>query len=159
MIILSEVAQKLQSILNNGITINGVSYTNPTDYEYQVQTEGYHLDNIVGETKNFIPVFISSMGGSFNPVAGLKQSNVVIPITFYFPVRFKEDMYALNSFLVDVFVGQSISYGTISGYAISNLSVAQFGELDSMDVLREFETWVSNKYQRQLEVMEAYLSM
>lgn len=158
MIILSEVATKLNNILN-GSDSETSTLTNPTDFLYEVQTEGYHLDHIMGEDKNFIPVFISSMGGSYNPVAQLKQSNVVIPIVFYFPVRFKEQFFALNDFLVDVFVGKTLNFGTISGKSICNISVAQFGELDSMDVLREFETWVANKYQRRLEVMETYLSM
>ena len=151
MIIFSEVAQKLETILND--------VSNPTDFLYQVETEGFHLDHIMSERQNFIPVFISSMGGSYNPVAGLKQSNAVVNITFYFPVRFKEQMYALNGYLVNTFVGQSINYGTLTGTAISNISVAQFGELDSFDVLKEFAKWVANKYQRRLEVMETYLSM
>lgn len=158
MIILSEVATKLENILNGNDTETS-SYTNPTNFLFQVETEGYHLDHIMSYDRNFIPVFISSMGGSYNPVANLKQSNVVIPITFYFPVRFKEQFFALNDFLVDVFVGKTLNFGTISGRSICNISVAQFGELDSMDVLKEFATWVANKYQRQIEVMEAYLSM
>lgn len=158
MIILSEVAKKLNDILNNKDSETS-GFTNPTDFLYEVQTEGYHLDHIMGEEKNFIPVFISSMGGTYNPVPQLKQSNAVITIVFYFPVRFKNEMFALNDYLVDCFVGKFLTYGTISGKSISNLSVAQFGELDSLDVLREFETWVANKYQRQLEVMETYLSM
>lgn len=158
MIILSEVATKIQNILN-GSDSETSTLTNPTDFLYEVQTEGYHLDHIMSEDRNFIPVFISSMGGSYNPVAQLKQSNVVIPIVFYFPVRFKENFFALNDFLVDVFVGKTLNFGTVSGRAICNISVAQFGELDSLDVLKEFQTWVANKYQRRLEVMETYLSM
>lgn len=158
MIILSEVAIKLENILN-GTDSETSSITNPTDFLYQVETEGYHLDHIMSVDRNFIPVFISSMGGTYNPVANLKQSNVVIPITFYFPVRFKESFFALNDFLVNVFVGKSLDFGTISGRSICNISVAQFGELDSLDVLKEFQTWVANKYQRQIEILEAYLSM
>ena len=160
MILLNEVAIKLENILN-GTDSETTTLTNPTNFLFQVETEGYHLDHIMNEEKgrNFIPVFISSMGGSYNPVANLKQSNVVIPIVFYFPVRFKESFFALNDFLVDVFVGKSLNYGTHSGRAISNISVAQFGELDSLDVLKEFQTWVSNKYQRHVEILEAYLSM
>ena len=158
MIILSEVAQKIQNILN-GSDSETSTLTNPTDFLYEVQTEGYHLDHIIGENRNFIPVFISSMGGSYNPVPQLKQSNVVIPIVFYFPVRFKESFFALNDFLVDVFVGKQLDFGTVSGRAICNISVAQFGELDSMDVLKEFQSWVANKYQRRIDVMETYLSM
>lgn len=155
MIVLTEVATKLQNILNS---LEG--FQNPTDYEFVVATEGFHIDSIanVKEGRNFIPVFVSSMGGQFNPVPDLKQANYSIPIVFYYPVRFKDDFYLLNDFLADVFVGRKLYYGQISGHAISNISVAQYGEIQNLD-FREFNQWVGNIYKKTIEKMENYMTM
>ena len=158
MILLTEVAKKLENILNGSDT--EFTQTNPTPYFFKVQTEGYHIDNIIvpKEFKNFIPVFVSSMGGQFNPVKDLKQSSSSVQIVFYYPVRFKEDFYALGDFLVDAFVGTSLTYGSVSGKAISNLSVATFGEITDLD-FKQFEEWVNTTYGLPLEKMEPYMSM
>lgn len=158
MILLTEVAKKLEDILNGSDT--EFTQANPTPYFFKVQTDGYHIDNIIvpKEFKNFIPVFVSSMGGQFNPVKDLKQSSSSVQITFYFPVRFKEDFYALGDFLVDAFVGNSLNYGSVSGKAISNLSVATFGEITDLD-FKQFEEWVNATYRLPLEKMEPYMSM
>lgn len=166
MIILSEVAKKLEAILNgvdeevNSSNATVVVTSNPTPYYFKVETEGLHLDHIVEpkENSNFIPVFISSMGGQFNPVKGLKQGTYSLPISFYFPVRFKDDFFALGEFLVDAFVGTILNYGPISGRAVSNISAPQFGEIQDLD-LKQFKAWTEEKYQMPVEVMEPYLSM
>ena len=152
MIVLSEVASTLQTLLN-GIT--GLS-----QYQFVVTTEGHHLDKVYDATslKNFIPVYVSSMGGQYNPVPDLKQATYTIPVTLYFPVRFKNDFFLLNDYLVSLFVGVSRSYGTLSGNAISNISVAQYGELQQLD-LKEFKNWVNQTYQTPIEVMEMWMSM
>ena len=167
MIILSEVATKLEQILN--------SNDSPLkdNYYFRVETEGFHIDHIMGpqeieqgenneisaiKQRNFIPVFISSMGGQFNPVKGLKQGSYVIPIVFYYPVRFKDDFFAFGDFLVDTFVGTILNYGAVSGKAVSNISVPQFGEIQDLD-FKEFKEWVSDKYTMAIEKMEPYISM
>ena len=152
MIILSEVATKLEELLNGS--------GNPTDLYFEVETEGFHIDHIKKDDNNgnFIPVFISSMGGQFNPVKGLKQGTYSLPIVFYFPVSFKEDFFVLGDFLVDTFVGASINYGTISGKAISNISVPIFGEIESLD-FDQFKNWVDAKYTKPINKREAYMSM
>ena len=158
MIILSEVAQKLEKILNGQDT--EVTATNPTPFDFQVETEGFHIDHIekADKTGNFIPVFISSLGGQFNPVKGLKQGSYSLPIIFYFPVRFKNEFFALGDFLVDAFVGTTLNYGTISGKAVSNISVPQFGEIQDLD-LGQFGKWVETVYKKPIEIMEPYLTM
>ena len=95
MVILSEVAQKLEKILNGVDT--EVTDSNPIAHRYKVEAQGFHIDHILDKDTgtNFIPVFVSSMGGQFNPVAGLKQGTYTIPISFYFPVRFKDDFFKL----------------------------------------------------------------
>lgn len=152
MIYLTEIQEKLNDILNGD--------GNPTDFLYRVETVGFHLDHVYDNEskKNFIPVFISPLGGSVNPVPGLKQVNLNVPLTFYFPVRFKEDMFALYGWLVEVFTGQILEYGEEKKKALSNVSVPTYGEIQNMD-FGEFKKWVSDTYQMPLEVMEPYLSM
>jgi len=155
MIVLTEVARKLQNILNS---LEG--FQNPTEYEFVVATEGFHIDSIanVKKGRNFIPVFISSMGGQFNPVPELKQANYSIPIVFYYPVRFKDDFYLLAEFLASVFVGRRLYYGDISGSAISNISAPQYGELQNLD-FKQFNEWLGNVYKKTIEKMEDYMTM
>ena len=158
------VAEKINRILNGvDSEIIALGFQNPTDFDFNVQATGFHLDHIKNEKKgvNFIPVFISSMGGTRNPVPDLKQANYTIPITFYFPVRFKDKLFLLDDFLADCFVGRRLNYGTDEApvRCVSNISVPQFGEIQELDVLKEFASWTEKLYQRQLEVMEPYISM
>lgn len=163
MIRLDEVAIKIQNILNgtDPEVIQKVGGVNPpTGFQFVVRTEGFYLNEIADMKtgKNFIPVFISSMGGNFNPVPDLMQANYVIPITFYFPVRFKEDAFKLNEYLARIFVGRQLNYGANSGIAISNISVAQYGEIVDLD-LKQFAEWVQTNYREKVEVMEPFIQM
>lgn len=150
MISILDVANKLQELLDAASDFN--------QYQFEVKTTGFHINNISDKNtgKNFIPVFVSAMGGQNNPVPDLKQSELNIPITFYFPVRFKEDFFLLNDYLVNVFVGKFLTFG--SEEARCNISIPQFGEIVDLD-LTEFKKWVDSFYQRKIEVMEPYLSM
>ena len=152
MIYLNEVANKISDLLN--------SEDNPADFVYDVQCVGFHLDRIYKkrEGKNSLMVFVSSMGGSFNPVYGLGEATASIPVTIYFPVRFKESIFALDAYLHSVFVGASLDIGGNTGKVVSNLSVAQYGEIQDLD-LREFKDWAESTYKRTLEVMEPYMSL
>lgn len=163
MIILNKVAEKLQNILNGTDTEVGTNGTvvqidNPTDYQFVVATQGFHLDKIYDKDtgRNFIPVFISSMGGAYNPVPNLKQATYTIPITIYFPVRFKEDFFALSDYFASIFVGQKLTYG--GEKAISNISVSQYGEIQEMD-LDQFREWVEEKYRRAINIHEPFMTM
>ena len=161
MIRLDEVAKKIQSILNgDDPEVIALGLTMPTGFQFVAETEGYHLDSIADmqEGKNFVPVFVSSMGGQFNPVPELLQANYTIPITFYFPVSFKNDMFKMNEYLARVFVGRQLNYGPNSGIALSNISVAQFGEIVDLD-LKQFAEWVRTTYKKPIDVFEPYLQM
>lgn len=161
MILLNEVAKKLENILNGSDSeVVALGLQPPTGFYFKVATEGFHIDKVfdMEEGKNFIPVFISSMGGNFNPVPDLMQANYVIPIAIYFPVRFKTELYRLNEYLARVFVGRQLNYGSESGTALSNISVAQFGEIIESD-LEEFKEWEETTYKMPIEVMEPLLQM
>lgn len=159
MITILEISQKLQSILN-GTASEVISLTRPSDFQFVVATEGLHLDKIADRQsgKNLIPVFISQGGGEYDAVPNLNKSAFSLPITFYFPVRFKNDFYALNEFLSKALVGKVMNWGTSSGYCLSTISVAAFGEIQGLD-LKEFKTWVENLYQEEVDVREYYMSM
>ena len=157
MIILTDVANYLQSVLNS--TSNPI--LNDTITDFVVATEGFHIDSIAHEKNsysgnNFIPVFVGSMGGQFNPVPELKQAIYTIPVTFYYPVRFKDLFFQLGEYLIDTFVGQKLTIN--SNKVISNISVPQYGELQDID-FNEFTEWVNGIYRRKIDVMEVYMSM
>ena len=152
MIVLDEIALKLSELLNDPL------YGNPADFNFMVETAGVHLDTIRKEDKNFIPVFISSFGGTFNPVPHLKELTATVQVTLYFPVRFKEEFYALNDFLAENLVGTYLNWGSNSGKCVSNISLPTFGEIQNLD-LNEFKQWVSSVYRKEISITEPYMSM
>lgn len=157
MIVLTEVAKKLEEILNgtdNDAQIDGEAVL------FKVATEGFHLDTIADteKGKNFIPVFISLDGGQINPVPNLKQAQYNIRVQIFYPVKYKDIFYYLNDYLFDKFVGKTINYGTLSGTALSNISVARYGEIQALDLTR-FAQWVSSTYQKTIDTCQEYMSM
>lgn len=160
-----DITKKLSHILN-GIDseINNQSTGIVPDYrrafQYVVETPGFHLDYISDSYngENFIPVYVNSAGGQYNPVPDLEQGNLVVPIVFYFPVRFKEQMFALKDYLVKVFVGRELTYGS-GEKAVSNISPEQYGEIVQGLDLMQFKEWVGNIYKRDIEITESWITM
>lgn len=152
MIYLDEVCEKLQEILN--------SNDNPIDFLYAVEAVGFHQDSIYDNAtnRNMIRVYVSTFGGEFNPVPDLGQANYSIPITFYFPVRFKESFFALDAYLHDYFVGRMRDFGEKTGRCACNLSISNYGEIQDQDLMK-FKVWADSVYKKPVEVMEAYMSM
>lgn len=152
MIYLDEVCERLQEILN--------SEDNPIDFSYAVEAVGFHADSIYENAtgKNLIRVYVSTFGGEFNPVPDLGQANYSIPITFYFPVRFKESFFALDAYLHSYFVGKMREFGTKTGRCACNLSIASYGEIQDMDY-QAFKKWADTIYRKPIEIMEPYMSM
>lgn len=146
MIYLTQVCERLSEILN--------STDNPVSYTYAVESVGYHWDRVYKDKKNIIRVFVSSMGGAFNPVFGLGEANYTIPIIFYFPVRFKEDFFLLDKYLHSVLVGASFGVDN----SVSNLSVSQFGEIQNLD-MKEFSSWSERTFQVPTDITEEYMTM
>ena len=159
MILLNDISKKIQAVLDGTDTEipNGVS--KPTDLDFVVKTAGFHLDNIYNKKawKNFIPVFVTSLGGQFNPVPQLKEKTQSVGITFWFPVRFKNEIDVLCNYMADVFVGTYLTYyGTHK--CVSNLSVPQIGEIQDLD-LQQFASWTEKVYQQVIDVTQPYLSV
>lgn len=157
MIILTDVAAKLQELLN--------SEDCPTDFQFVVKSQGYHLDSIADKTKgiNKIPVFLEMVGGEYNPVPNLKEANFTYGVNIWFPIRFKETFYALNEYLESVFVGKKLTFGTKT--ALCNISVAEYGEIVGVH-LDQFEDWVEGTYEgavhlfkNEHDISEKYMNM
>lgn len=152
MVLLTEIAETLKTLLN--------SATGFEQYLFECETQGFHIDHVYDKTtgKNFIPVFISTMGGEHNPIPNLKESTYSIPVVLYFPVRFKEDFFMLNDFIETTFIGKQINYGTYTGTCLSNISVTTYGEIQELD-FKQFKEWVGNTYKMPIEVMEMWMTM
>lgn len=155
MITLEDICKKLDRVLNG--TDPEISAISPTtnNYFFKVYSEGLYLSNVDDKIrkKNFIPVIVGALGGEHNPVPNLAESSYNVQITLYFPVRFKTDMYALENYLETVFVGKTLTYNFQK--ALSNISIAQFGEIQGLDfkaIERDFD-------EKPLTVMEAYWCM
>lgn len=159
MIYLPEVAETLEKILN-GVDTQVSGLTNPTGFEFKVWTAGFHIDtNYDKETKkNFIPVFVDSDGGGFDAVKDIKRQTIAVNVVMYYPVRFKNDFFAITSYLVDCFVAQQLNYGTLSGKCLSNIGGVRYGEIQGLDLVN-FSKWVNENYQKTIAKMENYMSL
>ncbi len=144
--------EEIVTLISN--VLNDVANNPVNDFYYDVKSTGFHADTamIQKQGRNIIRVFVAQMGGSYNPVQGLGESTWAIPITFYFPVRFKEQFFNLDEYLHNYFVGRNLDG------KIANLSVASYGEIQNLD-FKEFKNWADNLYKTPIEVMEQYLSM
>jgi len=159
MIYLPEVSETLEKILN-GVDHQIAGLSSPTGFEFKVWTAGFHLDNNYDKDtkKNFIPVYVDSDGGGFDPVKDIKRQTIAVNVVMYYPVRFKNDFFAITSYLVDYFVGQQLNYGTLSGKCLSNIGAIRYGEIQGLD-LANFQKWVNENYPRPVEKMEYYMSL
>ena len=159
MILLNDISKKIQAVLNGTDAEIPSGVSKPTDLDFVIKTAGFHLDSIYDKKtwKNFIPVFVTSLGGQFNPVPQLREKTQSVGITFYFPVRFKDEIDVLCNYMADVFVGTYLTYyGTHK--CVSNLSVPQIGEIQDLD-LQQFASWTEKVYQQAIDVTQPYLSV
>ena len=158
MLQLDKVAKKLEAMFN-GTDSEISSLTRPVDYQFVVETTGFYIDHIIDKNatpkQNFIPVFVSTVGGDYDPVPNIDRSSTNIAVRFYFPVRLKDDFFAFQSYLVELFVGKVRDYG--GQKALSNISVAQFGEIQELD-FNQFKDWIQQTYKDlPMEINEPYL--
>lgn len=157
MINLNEVANKVSEILN--------SVDNPLRIDNQrvifdVATEGYRVDSIAKreEGKNAIPVFIALAGGENQPIPNLTQQSKSINIAIYYPIIYKDIFIDLEDYLDSVVVGKILNFGNLTGECLCNLGVAQFGEIQNLD-LEAFKKFVANKYEKTIEISVNWHSM
>ena len=162
MINLEEIARKLDKILNG--TDSDIPNVLPSpvtnEYFFMVFSEGLYLSSIAdmrnGERKNFIPVIVGAYGGENNPVEGLGEQDRNVLIQILFPVRFKENMYELENYLFQCFVGRMITVGNQK--CVCNTSPAQYNELQDFS-FSEFNKWVETTYKMPLDKTETYMAM
>lgn len=159
MLNLEIIRDKLNKLFN-GIEVEGNTISPINEhYFFNVASQGYELKHIydMKSGKNFIPVFISSMGGEINPIPNLKEVDLNIEVLVYFPVRFKNDFYiTFTDFLLETFVGKIISFS--GEEALCNISVPQYSEIDTFAV-KQFQNFVENIYKRPIEINEQWMSM
>ena len=154
MIVITELAQYLTDLLNE--TAN-----RPTDLYFKIATQGFHLDSIVDKedyNRNIIPCFLSQREGEYDPIPDLNKSTISYDLTFYFPVRFKDQFYALGNFLAEQLVGKQVDIGEVSGTCLTTIDPARFGEIETMD-LTQFKKWVEDIYQEEINVSENFMTM
>ena len=173
MITINQIATELENILNqtSGNVPEGVKP--PFDGLFAVRTEGYVLDHVHDfETgKNFFPVFLGAMTGDFNPIPDLEQIDMEVPVSIYFPVRFKDKMLEMQEFLNKVFVGRAIGFnqdedGKYGQYAVCNISMAELGEITTLDVdqfgnsiLKGLNQFIQEQYKMPVSSSEPWICL
>lgn len=172
MITIKDIAYELEGILNGTSANVPEGVTRPFDGLFSVRTEGYHLDNVTDyqEGKNFFPVFIGEPTGDFNPISGLEQMDMEVPVSIYFPVRFKSKMLDMQKFITDVFIGRAIGFGAVDGkysqYGFCNVSIAELGEITDMDVdqfgnsiLKGLNEFIEEQYKMPVHTSEPWIAL
>ena len=158
MIIINEVAIKLQNILNGKDSEVAISSL-PSDFSFQIAIDGFHLDHIKGDNhKNFIPCFLSQLGGEFDPVPDIQKQALNYNLTLYYPVRFKNTFYEIANYLATALVGKVMTWGDVSGRCLSTIDPATFGEIAPQD-LAQYSSWVNATYGKAQSVSENYMTM
>lgn len=145
MILLNEIATKLENILN-GVD-SQITATRPNNYNFRVKTFGDMMDSIADNTlkENVIPVFLNQMSGEFEPIPVIESATYQVPITIYIPANQKENFYAWCNFLATAFVGTILNYGTNSGSCLSNIDAPTFTALDTNN-FKQFKEWIASVY-------------
>lgn len=172
MITIKDIALELEDILNGTSTNVPKTATRPFEGVFAVRTEGYHLDNVTDYQtgKNFFPVFIGEPTGEFNPISGLEQMDMEIPVSLYFPVRFKDKMLEMQKYLADVFIGRAIGFNAVDGkfsqYGVCNISIPELGEITDMDVdqfgnsiLKGLNEFIEEQYKMPVHTSEPWICL
>lgn len=155
--IITDIAEKLQELLND--------VSCPGDFHFVVKSQGFSLDTIANKNTgvNTIPVFVSVLSGENNPVPNLKQKNRNYEINIYFPVRFKEDFFAIEDYLDTCFIAKRVQFG--NEIALCNTSIAEYGEITGIQA-EQFAEWVNDAYsgtvrvfKKEEDINEPYMSM
>lgn len=151
---ITDLATWFEDLLNNGENV-------PSDLYFKVAIDGFHLDNVLdkSEGKNFIPVFLRQTGGKYEPIEGIPKYDASFEFTFYFPVRFREQFYAINNWLAKQLVGQTHAIDEYKENSLLfTMDVATFGEINTID-LTQFKEWVETTYQKPMNVSENFMTM
>lgn len=172
MITINQIATELENILNQTSPNVPKEAKPPFNGLFAVRTEGYVLDNVHDyETgRNFFPVFLGQVTGDFNPIPDLEQIDMEVPVSIYFPVRFKDKMLEMQEFLNKVFVGRAIGFdqkdGKYQQYAVANISMAELGEITDLDldqfgnsILKGLNQFISEQYKMPVSSSEPWICL
>ncbi len=173
MITINQIAIELENILNGTSGNIPEGATMPFDGLFGVRTEGFVLDHVhdYEAGRNFFPVFLGSLGGDYNPIPDLEQIDMNVPVSIYFPVRFKDRMLEMQDFLNKVFVGRAIGFnqgedGKYGQYAVCNISIAELGEITDLDVdqygnsiLKGLNEFIAEQYRMPVKTNEPWICL
>ena len=153
---INDLATIIEDTLNEDISI-------PYEYDlwFKVRTYASFLDDrtlVNGNNKyNFIPCYIDSPSGSFQPLSNAIISSYQYALKMYFPIEEKEKIFEiLTERLSEQFVGQII--GNEGEEEIINMGVAQFSQINIANV-NEFQTWVSDLYGEKIRKSNYYIEV
>lgn len=156
MIDLLTIREKLQLIFN-GTDTETQGNIRPINDRFEVAIAGIFLDTASDKHSNFIPVFLSGLNGSYQPIKGLAQADYTIPVSIYVPARMRDKILELQEYLVECFVGSTLTFGGVK--CITNISPASIEDIIELNLVNQFKSWVANTYARQIEISETYVSI
>ena len=127
---------------------------------FRVKTYAEFLDSRVDDetNENFIPVYIDSPFGNFEPIPNLLYLSQQYSITLYFPIELKDTMYDIVNDIVPQFVGKSIYIGENTGNAIANIDTPTFQSIGVNNV-EELQEWCNDIYKRKIRKSSMYVAM
>lgn len=163
MIELKDFQTAVEQILNG--TYSGTTLpTRPSDEYFKVKTYASYLDTIAdkGQSKNFIPVLIHSPEGSYQPIPTLGLCDQSYLIEIYFPITKKDSMFRFSDYLSQAVSGKRLPFGnspfTISSYAVCNVSVGVFGQVQPQ-AMEQFISFCNDAYQLAIQKTEMWGSI
>ncbi len=158
MIEIQELQDTLNKMLNGKLNPNNIKIGDYVDgFEFVALSYAQYLDSIYNlkTNKNAIPVYISEPNGTVEPIPQLGEINMEYGITLYFPIRLKEKFFKLMNYFIDVFAGRLLEIGTNSGFALCNLTVPTFGEIETQE-FTQFSDYMNNHYKMAINKTEMW---
>jgi len=163
MIELKDFQIAVEQILNG--TYSGTTLpTRPSDEYFKVKTYASYLDTIAdkGQNKNFVPVFIHSPEGSYQPIPTLGLCDQSYLVEIYFPITKKDSMFQFGDYLAQAVSGKRLPFGnspfTIKSYAVCNVSVGVFGQVQPQ-AMEQFIEFLDGSYHLPIQKSEMWGSI
>lgn len=166
MVTIKELATELQGLLNGTSANVRSGISRPFDGVFLVQLEGFHLDNVYDKesSSNFFPVFVGSGEGEFEALSDIGITDMNCPVSIYFPVRFKDQMLAMQNYIQQNLVGRNLLIE--NQRVITNISLCTLGEITQMDVdqygnsiLKGINDFIAEQYRMPVTSMEPWISL
>lgn len=157
MIELKELQQKLSNILNGLDSSTSIYDNSCDDFYFAVKTYGTRLETIANQElkRNVIPVYINGVSGNIEPIENLNEVDSSFDVYIYFPIKYKEQFFKLSNFLLSALNAKTYNYGTISGNALTTLSVPELDEIQDLQ-LNELSSFLEQDYNLSISKTEQW---